>query len=110
MTGRSNVTGTAHPLNQYLESYVRAGRTYPFAIPEHIVVLETWKPGILKVSLTKLIRAAAGMTLAEAKRCTDEVLVGKPVTLTFPSTEQADRFCADAQDLGVVAKRETRFL
>jgi hypothetical protein len=107
--GTIHVTGTAFPIEQYLESYGRVGRTYPFAVAIHLVILEGWKPGMLKVQLTKLIRANAGKGLAEAKRCTDEVLAGKAVVPTFASAADADAFCADAQQLGVVSKRKTRF-
>jgi hypothetical protein len=107
--GSVHVTGTAYPTEQYLESYARVGRTYPFAVPEHVVILDGWKPGMLKISLTKLIRSVTATGLAEAKHCTDEVLAGKPVTLTFAAAAEADEFCADAQQLGAVTKRETRF-
>jgi hypothetical protein len=80
-----------------------------FAVEKHLVILEGWKPGILKVQLTKLIRANAGRSLADAKRCTDDVLAGKPVALTFATAPDADAFCADAEQLGVVSKRETGF-
>lgn len=108
-SGSVHATGTAFPLEQYLESYARIGRTYPFAVPEHIVILEGWKPGMLKISLTKAIRSAAGKGLAEAKDCTDAVLEGKAVTLTFPSAADADRFCIDVEPLAVLTRRVTRY-
>jgi ribosomal protein L7/L12 len=106
--GSIHVTGTAYPVENYLESYACVGRAYPFAVPEYAVILER-KPGMLKISLTKLIRTATDSGLAEAKNCTDEVLAGKPVALNFPSADVADKFCADAQRLGAVAACETRF-
>jgi hypothetical protein len=108
-SGTIHVTGTAYPVEDYLESYARIGRTYPFAIPEHLVILEGWKPGMLKISLTKAIRAATGMGLAEAKDCTDSVLAEKSVTLAFPCAADADNFCYEAQRLGVLARRLTRY-
>jgi hypothetical protein len=62
-----------------------------------------------KVSLTKLIRASAGKGLAEAKRTTDEVLAGELVTLTVETVKAAEQFCAEASNLGVIAKWKTRF-
>lgn len=38
---------------EHLASFTRVGKTYPFAIPEHVVIIEGWKPGTLNVSLTK---------------------------------------------------------
>lgn len=107
--GSIHVTGTAYPTERYVENYARVGRTYPFAVPEYLVILAGWKPGMLKVSLTKIIRSSTGRELAEAKNCTDEVLAGRSVTLTFPTATAADKFCADAQRLGALARRETRY-
>jgi hypothetical protein len=107
--GLIHETGTAYPAEQYIESYARVGRTYPFALPEHLVILEGWKPGLLKISLTKIIRSSTGRGLADAKNCTDEVLAGRSVTLTFPTATDADGFCADAQRLGALARRDTRY-
>lgn len=108
-SGAVHVTGTAYPVEEYIESYARIGRTYPFAVPEHLIILEGWKPGMLKISLTKAIRVATGMGLAEAKDCTDSVLAGKSVTLALPNAADADRFCHEAQQLGVSARRLTRY-
>lgn len=107
--GAIHVTGTAFPVERYLESYDRVGRTYPFAVAEYLVILDGWKPGMQKASLTKLIRSSASKGLAEAKFCTDEVLAGRPVALTFSTAADADAFCADARQLGASSKRETRF-
>ena len=107
--GSIHVTGTAFPVEQYLESYARVGRAYPFAVPEDVVVIEECKPGISRVSLTELIQSATGNGLAEAKQCADEVLGGKAVTLTFPTATEADEFCEGAKQLSVLTRRETRF-
>lgn len=107
--GAIHVTGTAFPLERYLESYDRVGRTYPFAVAEHLVIVDGWKPGMQKVLLTKLIHGSAGKGLDEAKFCTDEMVAGRPITLTFSIAAHADAFCADAQQLGASSKRETRF-
>lgn len=104
-----HATGTAYPTETYLESYARVGRTFPLAVAEHLVVLEGWRPGILKVSLTKAIRGATGKSLREAKDCTDAVLAGESVMLTFATAKNADQFCSDVQQMGAVARRETRY-
>ena len=107
--GLAHVTGTAYPTEQYIESYARVGRTCPFAAPEHLVILAGWKPGMVKISLVKMIRSSTGRGLAEAKSCVDEVLAGRSVILAFPTATDADKFCADAQRLGTLARRETRY-
>lgn len=107
--GAVHPTGTAFSVELYLESYERVGRTYPFAVAKHLVIIEGWNPGMLKVRLTNLIRDIEGKGLAEAKRCTDEVLGGKRVALTFATAADANAFCIAAQKLGVVSKRETHY-
>lgn len=74
----------------------------------HLVVMSGWEPGLQKVSLTKLIQEARGVNLAEAKRCTNEVLAGRLVTLTFFTEIEADSFCSKTSLLGVSSRRETR--
>lgn len=64
---------------------------------------------MLKISLTKAVRKATGMDLANAKRCTDDVLARKPVVLTFSTPEMADEFQGEAEKLGAVVERRTRF-
>jgi hypothetical protein len=107
--GAIHPTGTAYPLEQYLESYDRVERTHPFAANEHLVILNGWKPGMRKILLTKLTNSRANKALVEAKLSTDEVLAGRQVTLTFSTAAEADAFCADAQQLGASSKRETHF-
>jgi ribosomal protein L7/L12 len=53
------------------------------------VTLTGWSTGLQKVSLTKLIQDHAGLSLSAAKRCTDDVLEGRPVSFALPSPEQA---------------------
>lgn len=107
--GSVHMTGTAHPIEEYLQSYARIGRTYPFAVPEYVVVLNDWKPGMLKISLTKAIRKATGMDLPNAKLRTDDVLARKPVALTFSTPEKADEFQDEVERLGAVVERRTRY-
>ncbi len=73
-------------------------------LPEHLVLLTGWMPGMLKVSLTKAIRTATGMDLASAKRCTDDVLA----VLAFSTAGEAEEFRAAADQCGATAERETR--
>lgn len=107
--GSSHVTGTAYPTELYLESYARVRRTYPFAVPDHIVVLEDYRPGLLKISLTKAIRHATGRGLAEAKNCTDSLLAGEHVEISFANALDAEEFREEVESLGATTRRETRY-
>jgi ribosomal protein L7/L12 len=62
-----------------------------------------WKPGLDKIALTKIIRSHTGFGLAEAKRCTDDVLENKPVIFKGLKSSDADAFLADVQSIGAVA-------
>ena len=107
--GSIHVTGTAHPTQVYVENYALTGTVSPPGIPEHTVVLEGWRPGkppFGKVSLTKAIRAATDKGLAESKRCTDQVLSGEDVALMFSTAQEAEKFVAAVQRLGVVTRRQ----
>ena len=105
--GSIHVTGTAHPLEMYLESYALVGRTYPFAEADYLVHVTGWKPGFLKISFTKAILVASSLGLADAKRLTDELLAGTAITLVFGSEGEADHFCDKAHQFGTFANRGT---
>ena len=89
--GSVHVTGTGYPIEKYLESYARVGRTYPFAIPEYLVILEKLEPGFSKLEFTKLIHAATGKPISDAKHCADQIVDGKPVVLNFSTATDAER-------------------
>ncbi|MEP7364165.1 MAG: hypothetical protein ABI972_12990 [Acidobacteriota bacterium] len=107
--GSIHTTGTAYPTKLYLDSYARVRRPYPFAVPDHIVVLAHSRPGLLKISLTKAIRHATGKGLAEAKNCTDSLLAGRHVDISFASAQDAEKFRAQAESLGALTRSETRY-
>ena len=70
------------------------------------VHLTGWREGFDKIATTKTIRAHLGLDLAAAKRCTDDVLEGKPVTLEVSDTLTARSLAHDLEALGVKATLE----
>jgi hypothetical protein len=66
-----------------------------------LVLLTGWHDGLQKVALTKLIREQAGMRLANAKECTNQLLAGERVALRIPA-EHAAKFLAEAEFLGAI--------
>lgn len=98
--GSVHVTGTAHPIERYIESFARVHRTYPFAEARYVVTLDGWLTGLQKISLTKLIQHFSTLDLAQAKQFTDEILANRKVELTFQAQEQADEFLSQAKSLG----------
>lgn len=107
--GSVHATGTAFPIEEYVASYARARRTEPFAIAEYAVHITGWTREISKVPLAAAIRAAAGMSLVEAKRCADAVFAGDQVTLVLPTEAKARTFQARAEELGVETEFELRY-
>lgn len=70
------------------------------------VFLDGWRPGLQKISLTKLIRAQAGLGLADAKDCVDRCLEGEVVEIPMPTIAAAEEFARAAQDLGAIVRVE----
>lgn len=108
--GSIHVTGTALPTETYLETYSRTGRTYPPAVLEHRVLLDSFEPNNTKASLIMAIRHANGKSVEEAAHCVNALLGGEPLCLTFPTAASADKFCSQAKQLGVVARRDTHYV
>lgn len=66
------------------------------------VLFTGWNPGLAKIQLTKLFQARAGLRLSSAKDAVDQILEGKPVTVTLGTADEADSFVRAAQVLGAV--------
>ena len=70
------------------------------------IILTGWNPGLNKVALSKLLRDQAGMSLGDAKSAVDSILEEQPVNIRIESDELAERFLAEALELGAVGKFE----
>ncbi len=53
------------------------------------VTLKRWKPGLEKITLTKMLQEKAGLSLTSAKECVDRFLAGEEVTLHLPTSQEA---------------------
>jgi ribosomal protein L7/L12 len=67
------------------------------------LVVNGWAPGLNKVALTKALQTHCGLGLAEAKRMTDELLEGHPVSVSLADTDAA-ALIGILEKLGVGAK------
>ena len=72
------------------------------------VIITGWKPGLATISLTKLLRAEAGLSLKAAKESVDRCLEGERVSIPMPTDEAAERLAQQASDLGAVVEIERR--
>ena len=59
-----------------------------------------WRPGMRKISLTKLIQESAGTELGLAKDMVDGLLDGRPFALRFEDEDRARFFADRAEELG----------
>jgi ribosomal protein L7/L12 len=62
------------------------------------------RPGIKKVSLTKLIREAAGVPLKEAHELVSRLLEGEQPEIRIASRQNAERLVQQASALGAEAE------
>lgn len=69
-----------------------------------IVIKRSGPSGLVKVSLTKLFRYEAGLTLRLAKEATDDLGDGKIVTIEMETLEKAKDLAKKATVLGVVCE------
>jgi ribosomal protein L7/L12 len=68
------------------------------------VILKDWKPGLKKISLNRLLRENAGLSLSDAKNVVDELLDGKSAIVKIPSSDVAAQFLRDATDVGAICE------
>lgn len=69
-----------------------------------IVVMESWKVGLMKVSLTKLQVEKLNISLKESKDNVDSLLNGEQIALEIEDVNLAEEFFKEAERLGVNCK------
>lgn len=65
------------------------------------VLLTGWKPGLRKVSLTRLLQQYTQLSLVDAKGNVDRLLTGAAVTITLISDDVVNEFVEQAIAIGV---------
>ena len=65
------------------------------------IILQRWRPGLPKISLTKLLQERAGLSLTSAKDHVDRFLVGEEVAVSVPTADEAQSLAAAVRQLGV---------
>ncbi len=63
------------------------------------VLLSGWDAGFNKVGFTRLMQHALGYSLTEAKRVTDTIMDGEPVTVNVPEAT-VDQIIVSMSELG----------
>lgn len=70
------------------------------------VIMESWREGLLKISLTKLQQEKLGISLADSKTNTDMLLEDQIVILEIEDLKIAKEFLEEAERIGVNCKIE----
>ena len=65
------------------------------------VTLKRWRPGLEKITLTKMLQENAHLSLTSAKECVDRLLASEDVTLDLPTSYEAARLGEALKALGV---------
>lgn len=65
------------------------------------IILESWRKGLEKVSLTKLQMEMLGKSLKESKSNVDLLLDDKEVIIEVDNLSLAEKFLKEAEKLGV---------
>jgi hypothetical protein len=68
------------------------------------VILNSWREGLEKVSLTKIQVSILGKSLKEAKNNVDSLLDGEVITLEIDSLDLANTFLKEVERIGVNCK------
>lgn len=70
------------------------------------IILKGWKPGLLKVSLVKLLQVQAGLSLTASKQLVDLLLAGESVSIDVATAAQAAQLAEQMIRLGAVCEIE----
>jgi ribosomal protein L7/L12 len=65
------------------------------------ITLRRWRPGLQKISLTKILQESAGLSLTAAKESVDRFLAGEQVAVSVITPEEAARIAEAIMELGV---------
>jgi hypothetical protein len=70
------------------------------------VIMESWREGLLKISLTKLQQEKLGISLFDSKTNTDMLLEDQIIILEVEDLVIAKEFLEEAEKIGVNCKIE----
>jgi len=68
------------------------------------LTLESYEPGMRKISLTKLLQARLSLPLSSAKAAVDGLLEGHVVKLSVPDGTDVSSLIAAIRELGAVCE------
>lgn len=102
-SGRVVSTGTAHPLDDYLERYEKYGD--PHFEPGPSVCLAGCPQDIDRLAAASLLRSHLGLGLLKAGQLVEGCLNGQRPYVTTEDPKNTDSFIQDLESLGFVVER-----
>ena len=103
-TGNVVTTGTARPLESYIDSYIEFGDPNVVA-GTRIALLSVSQAISQPITIVKTIRDHCKMGLADAKKVYEDCMQGRVVNLNLTSVETARRTALALQRLGLEVRR-----
>jgi hypothetical protein len=97
-TGTMHVTGTADPVEFYIENYELTGD--PHTCPGRRVVISASETGADVIAAVKLLREFSELSVGQAKRALDAVAEGKSFVVQTESSSAAQSLCCKLGPLG----------
>jgi ribosomal protein L7/L12 len=66
-----------------------------------------WRKGLLKISMSHVLREHLPLGLREAKECVDDVLDGKSVSFSFDDLAKAEALAKALEEVGAIVEAES---
>ncbi len=67
-----------------------------------------WRPGLLKISMTSVLREHLPLSVKEAKGCVDSVLDGQVVSFKLDNVDKAEALAKALKKVGAIVEIESR--
>lgn len=99
--GSIHVTGTAHPVEYYVENYIKFGN--PHAVASGSVQLMEYGLVTEPVSVIRAIQKNCDVTIHEAKATYENLIAGQTPTLQLDNKAAATEFVSTLKEFGVKA-------
>ena len=66
-----------------------------------------WRKGLLKISMSHVLREHLSLGLREAKECVDDVLDGKVVSFSLDDLAKAEALAKALEEIGAIVEVES---
>lgn len=106
-TGAMHSTGTARPIEQYIENYELTGN--PHTRPGSRVAIEASDLRSDVTGAVKLLREFSDLSVAHAKRGLDEAIQGRAFVVQVANSSDAHTLCYKLRPLGFICQQQPEY-